>query len=281
MSSPQETLQDKLAALRKVYAEQLPAKLADVEAAWLDASKSAGGGAGFSVLHRLLHGLTGSGATFGFAALSDAARVAEIATKALLEQEEAPSAAQLEQLGAQLAALKRAAAKPEQSKVVIADVQPSAGRVPLTQSESRLLYLVEDDVVLGQDLALQIGFFGYTVRVFTQPSQISEAVAAVMPAAIIMAVAFPEGDLAGPDLARHVHAGLHRHRARQGDTPAGSLRQHPHRVLVGGNRHGPPTGGNATGRGRFPHQADPAGAPGVGGGVARASLPRAARVHGA
>lgn len=63
--------------------------------------------------------------------------------------------------------------------------------------ENRFIYLVEDDPVLAQDLALQIGHFGYTVYVYEHPDAMKAEFCHRQPAAIVMDVVFPQGNLAG------------------------------------------------------------------------------------
>lgn len=68
-----------------------------------------------------------------------------------------------------------------------------------TTRDNRLIFLVEDDPDLAQDLALQIGHFGYIVHVFEQLADLKAALEWMLPSAIIMDVIFPEGELAGID----------------------------------------------------------------------------------
>lgn len=67
----------RLAALQRDYLAQIPQQLAAIEEAWgrLVASDWAAGPA--RELHRLVHNLSGSGATFGVVELSTAARALE------------------------------------------------------------------------------------------------------------------------------------------------------------------------------------------------------------
>lgn len=76
-------LQNKLDALKQAYAQHLPAKLSQIEELWhklcdkWDSEE-------IETLHRLVHSLVGSGATYGFKTLSDTARELETLLKDLL-----------------------------------------------------------------------------------------------------------------------------------------------------------------------------------------------------
>ncbi len=74
------------------------------------------------------------------------------------------------------------------------------------QPENRLIYLVEDDTWMAQDLKLQIGHFGYTVEIFEHPSHISHALRYSKPAAVIMDVMFPEGLFGGQEFEAQTRA---------------------------------------------------------------------------
>ena len=64
-----------LTAIHKAYATNLPQELERIEEAWRTAVRGGTTGSAYTRLVELVHGLAGSGATFGFSALSDAARV--------------------------------------------------------------------------------------------------------------------------------------------------------------------------------------------------------------
>lgn len=77
-------IQARLQALRDSYAAQLPAKIGEIRMLWeklcrIPAPED------LKTLHRLVHSLTGSGDTFGYAELSDAARVMEACLKEMQE----------------------------------------------------------------------------------------------------------------------------------------------------------------------------------------------------
>jgi diguanylate cyclase (GGDEF)-like protein len=61
----------------------------------------------------------------------------------------------------------------------------------------RLIYVVDDDPLHAQLLEMQISHFGYTVRPFTDLERFKNAIHDEMPAALLMDVVFPQGNLAG------------------------------------------------------------------------------------
>jgi diguanylate cyclase (GGDEF)-like protein len=198
MTVSPESLQHKLAELRRSYAEQLPAKLSQINETWRNLSAAtAVDEALLPDLYRQVHSLTGSGATFGFTALSNAARELE----ALLKSTQSGPAFALtpplaSQISEKLAALLAAAQQPDQ---VVASAPPAPINQASAQHHNILVYLVEDDAELAAQLSLQLTHFGYQVRTFAAPSAIPATLGDEVPDALIMDITFSEGDFAGTE----------------------------------------------------------------------------------
>jgi len=90
MADPNE-LQAKLKLLCDAYAAQLPEKLKQLEQVWNQLPQDRWDEEGFQTMHRMVHSLTGSGKTFGFALLSDVARNLEEHLKQLAQAKTALS----------------------------------------------------------------------------------------------------------------------------------------------------------------------------------------------
>ncbi len=69
---------------RAEFRRSLPGRLGQIETLWHQALNDETPGVALATLERCAHSLAGSGATFGFAALGDAARVLELAISPLL-----------------------------------------------------------------------------------------------------------------------------------------------------------------------------------------------------
>jgi len=77
--------------------------------------------------------------------------------------------------------------------------QPVSGQSVQENRTQRLIYLVDDDTVQAGMLASQIGYFGYSVRVFHALADMRIAVENELPDAILMDIIFPEGKMAGAE----------------------------------------------------------------------------------
>lgn len=89
MADPAE-LQAMLKTLSDGYAAKLPEKFAQIEQQWRQLSEDRWDEEGFRELHRMVHSLTGSGKTYGFPAVSEAARNLETCFVQITESKAAP-----------------------------------------------------------------------------------------------------------------------------------------------------------------------------------------------
>lgn len=84
MTDPADSTQARLAALRQEFADKLPQRMATIEAAHA-AWRECGDATFLNEYHRLVHSLTGAGATFGYERVSQCARHLEGYLKQLID----------------------------------------------------------------------------------------------------------------------------------------------------------------------------------------------------
>jgi len=199
--------QEQLKLMRQHYLEQLPEKLDRIEATWSRFLETAWDIALLETLHCLVHRLVGSSATFGATLLSDRARTLEDCLKAVIESGNSPTLEERHQITALLARLKQVEIQPEPEPVCDRDRldEPiAAERISLGEPDNRLIFLVEDDLHLAENLMLQLSYFGYTVRRFERLDGLAEMVMEMPPAAVVMDIMFPEGTLAGTQVVTEI-----------------------------------------------------------------------------
>ncbi len=189
-----EKVQEQLRQLRARYAAEVPARIAALVEHWGQVSGVTWAPEAADALLRIVHGLAGSGATFGYVKLSEAARNLELALRPACEAGVALSAAAKERLAA-LVSLVVAAAEVGEAvgKVAMAD------EIDADVGEGRLVFLVEDDELLAQEVTLQLEHYGYQVQAYTALEGVEEALAEAAPVAVIMDIMFPAGGLAGAE----------------------------------------------------------------------------------
>lgn len=94
-----------LEAQRADYRSSLPQRLVQIESLWRQVLSGEAPAEALASLERCAHSLAGSGATFGFAALGDAARVLELAISPLLGAAHALTPAALNEVSQAVEAL--------------------------------------------------------------------------------------------------------------------------------------------------------------------------------
>jgi CheY-like chemotaxis protein len=106
-----------LVILSDEYAKQLLEQLKQLDQMWTELRQDAWDEAAFETLHRMVHGLAGSGKTFGFALLSDMARNLDDYLKQLAEVKAVLSEGQRKQIQFLLSKLNAAAKHRDVSEI--------------------------------------------------------------------------------------------------------------------------------------------------------------------
>lgn len=122
MADPAD-FQAKLRAMSDDYAAKLPEKLGQIERAWEQLPEDRWDDDGFEMLHRMVHSLTGSGKTFGFALLSDVARNFEGYLKQIMQVRAAPDEDQRKHIRIFMSELRQVVIQtkvPNQAELIVA-----------------------------------------------------------------------------------------------------------------------------------------------------------------
>lgn len=207
MADPAD-LKAKLKVLSDTYAAQLPGKLEQIEQTWHQLPRDGWDEEGFKTLHRQVHSLTGSGKTFGFAALSDAARVLEEYLKQHEQTKSALNAAQRDQVQGLLVKLRQAGVMQQDSSVS----NSSSGQVSNLRPRQdgggvRQVFVVDDDIAHTQELQAQLSYFGYEVRLFHNLADFRAAMQQCPEVVVLMDINFPEDPMGGVHVISEIQQG--------------------------------------------------------------------------
>jgi len=197
-----ESLQEQQRALALDYANSLPERLRKISEAIEQLQGSENSVQRLGEVHRLLHTLSGSAASFGFAKLGEAARRLDLKIRAIIESGRPPAPKTIDGLRAQVSQLTPLTAKKHQTK------SPGVYQGQSIQTrqiqKTHLVYLIEDDTSLAQEIASRLTHFGYQVRTFLCAEDATEALEVEQPAAMVVDVGLPEGMLAGPKMVKAI-----------------------------------------------------------------------------
>lgn len=195
-----QEFQTRLRALRDDYLTHLPERLFQIRAAWAEAQQDGATPEQLQALRRLVHNLSGSGATFGFQDIGQAAQRLESLLKIILEHDSPITDTQRGQVGAYIDALDLALQRVVNGPSMHAAPVAAAKGSGVEESQpGELLFLVEDDTDFAEHFAASFEQHGYQVRVFNDCTTLNAAVAAAQPVALIMDMILPRGELAGAE----------------------------------------------------------------------------------
>ncbi|WP_114972600.1 diguanylate cyclase [Rhodoferax ferrireducens] len=198
---------EKIAKLRATFVAQLPMRIERAHALFDRLQLDSGDQAAAVELHRFFHSLKGTGRSFGFRELGAAAAEGEDLAAELLKQPLAPEPPHwrkrlgecLDRVQMRIAGAGSLFGSDADSADAGFTLPVSAGQT-LTGKGARLIYVCDDEVLPLEQLASQLGCFGYEIVSFTEPPKLHEAMLARRPDAVIMDIHFPQGDRAGAEV---------------------------------------------------------------------------------
>jgi len=200
MSERSEALQQRIARLRDGFLAQLPDRLAQLRQLYAVLQAGAGTDATADELHRQLHSIKGTGASFGLARISEMAARGEVTARRLRDGAEGDNVAILADLAVLLDGLSTAVSEGAGHAPLDApgfELPEGDGESTDVQSGRRLVYLCDDDPIQLRQLETQLGCFGYQTVGFTDTEALCGAVRRQRPDAVIMDIHFPDGDSHG------------------------------------------------------------------------------------
>lgn len=192
----EQDLNEALRAIESAYSAKLPERLHEIDLCLRRCLDEPGDETCHQQLLFKLHSLAGSAGTFGFPELSMRATELEmllngfIAGTAASGKDFVPVAVRVKEL------VRWAAANPKGSSRV-QEVAPMPVALRSPEAGQRHIYLVHDNALMAQDIAVQLQYFGYPVTIVSELARLEAAIIEHPPAAVVMDLGFPSGILAG------------------------------------------------------------------------------------
>lgn len=207
-----DRIREEFNSLRQGYEQQLPNKMAQIEENWhqlvgrgLENLGPAELREEWDNFHCSIHRLVGSSATFGLIELSEIAQALESRIKEAIASGQPLTAEVKQSIMALLESLKLSAFASEKScreRQVLPNIPLYSPGNSLR--DGKLVFLLEDDGAISENLAIQLSFFGYKVRKFDRLSGVKEAISKTPPAALIADIMWPEGQFAGIEMIQEI-----------------------------------------------------------------------------
>lgn len=204
-----EYFHDQMQSLRSSYEDRLPQLINQINSHWekyLESGDTAN--ADMAELRFKIHKLAGSAATYGFSGVGDIAYRIELLLQILVDSGLAPSQSQIEQIRAQIFALKtsRFVSKSGSVKILGEDALPSRDTKRLVVTD-KLLYILDDDEDFAKRLSLELCGAGFKPHVFLSSAAFEQAVENMRPDVVLMDMRLQEGNYAGAEITSRINTG--------------------------------------------------------------------------
>ena len=186
-----DDLKTNLALLSQEFLTGLAEQWGAIETNWVCCRRNAQDSAASHALMQQLHSLTGSAASLGFEQIAASARTLQDILRSdgsYGDQQSIDGLFASAEAGMQTL---RAAVYTDRQ----IDLTELTQRLGMSKASStslqekrsaRLIFLVEDDHLQADELAEQVGYFGYSVQIFHEPADLESALRKTVPAAVLM-----------------------------------------------------------------------------------------------
>ena len=189
-------LGEKYRQLKQQYVRSLPTRLEELRASWRRLLHVSWDTKALTSMEQSAHKLSGSGSTFQFPDISQAARLLEDQLLPLLNKPDA-TATERHRIGALLEALEQAIAQAIQSEVPGVEDAVALPASPATAARHHRIAVIEDDQNQADFLQDWLEQRGYAVDVFGTPEAFSKHSDDHTYHLILLDISFPEGALEG------------------------------------------------------------------------------------
>ena len=203
-----DQLEKELERLRGNFLEKLPSRLQALVEEWNALQGEGWSQDGARALHRSVHGLIGTAGSLGFAKMAKTARRLERRLVALLEGTHPPDS----EISAEVVERFERMGEDATSEAD-GGYDPSSFEnmgewgSPLFEPRN-LIVVVEQEDPFARELALQLGHFGFELQIFKEIDEMVSGSVERRPAAVIMDLTSPEGELTGEEAASKVQDAL-------------------------------------------------------------------------
>jgi len=185
---------------RDNFAAGLAEKMENIHECWAAIRRDLENGEQVNKLYHLLRNLADSAGPLGYRRLGQLTRKLE---KLVVAAGDSPSFADSPQylaIGPQLIQLGAIAG----SGPNVAGASDTAQKYVEPTTDLTGIYVIEDDEVQAQEMVAQLSAYGWNVSAFTNVTEAKERLRETLPAALIVNVVLPEGEMKGSELLQQV-----------------------------------------------------------------------------
>ena len=205
MADAHGEIEERLTAIRKQYTHELPERIRRAREAWAALRADIACRAHLEALYGAIHTLVGSGATFGYRGVSDAALSLDAILQPVVESGTPPTRDQIAPIAALLDRLERASTARDDTPPVGSSDAPAA----FEDEEARRIFVVDSDAGRARTWSVELAQFGYAIESYSSVDAVDAVdgiVAGRRPSAIIVDMTLPDGRLANAETVARLRA---------------------------------------------------------------------------
>ncbi len=188
-------LEAALHALEVMFVSKLPAKLIEIEEALNQFVQNSTNIETIKLLHRLLHTMAGSAGTFGFPEMGLQAKELEACLKPLLTDGHW-NALEVNQFAVDAREFLSTSLRSGADKTVASLVSGVAAE-PVEVASTKLIYLVDDDLIENREITLQLEHFACEVVVITELHKLAKMLIERVPDVLVVDLGSPDSLFSG------------------------------------------------------------------------------------
>ena len=199
-----DQLEKELERLRGGFLEKLPARMQALVEKWNALQGDGWSQDGARALHRSVHGLIGTAGSLSFAKMAKTARRLERKLVALLEGTQPPTPEVSIEVIEWFERMGEDATSEADEGFNLTSFENMAEWGTSLFEARNLIVVVEQEGPFASELALQLGHFGFELQMFKEIDEMVSGSVERRPAAVILDISSPDGELMGEEVATKV-----------------------------------------------------------------------------
>jgi diguanylate cyclase (GGDEF)-like protein len=197
MQNSDKSSDNRFEDLQARYQAELPGYMEKIEEIWGLILDSHWDQTNLEALYQVVHQIAGTSASYGFNKIHTASNLLANTLLEILENPIGATSELQERAETHLQLLREAFLSERLPTAKGKVVRPAVGDAMRSARSTKKVYLVEDNPYQAEEIAEQLGYFGYSVTKFTMLENLFKVIQKQPPKAILMDVVFPEGITAG------------------------------------------------------------------------------------
>jgi diguanylate cyclase (GGDEF)-like protein len=197
-TNEQENVKQKLNALQQEFIKKIPISICEIKECWYRLNLEKWQRQNAETLHHLVHKLAGTSLVYNLPEVGKSAKNCEVLIKKVLNKNCTPDTYAKMIIDEQISGLEKICTKSIKKTEIINKKAEFIKSAALSPYNNKMIYIVENELTQANELETQLGYYGYSTRVFKDFAEFQKTVEKQPPGFVIMSTELPDGN--GPEL---------------------------------------------------------------------------------